>query len=131
MNYIVKNLAIFVILVIVSIFGFFVYISISMFPHDSISNDLKFNKKKWEQGNYRDRGRMINSLLNDVGIIGKSKDAITLVLGKPDSETDNLKNESNIKSSCTYIVDKGDAFIYDMNLYFDSTNHVTTILFDD
>lgn len=72
---------------------------------------------------------MVNYLLDSIGLIDKSKMEIENLLGNPDSE--NNVADGKYKSRIYYTVDKGDAFTYDMILFFDSTDHVKFFLLDD
>lgn len=96
---------------------------------DDISNDLKFEATIWAKATMRQRGQMVNYLLDSIGLVDKSKREIKNMLGPPDAEY-NI-DEGECKSRFHYSIDKGHTFTYDMIVAFDSTNHVKFILFDD
>jgi hypothetical protein len=96
---------------------------------DDISNDLKFEAKIWAKGTMRQRGQMINYLLDSIGLVDKTKEEIKNLLGDPDAEY-NI-DDGEYKSTFHYSVDKGHTFTYDMVIAFNSTDHVKFILFDD
>jgi len=94
------------------------------FSSDDITNDQVFKQEIWKKGNYRERGRMVIYLIDSIGVVGKSRKEIVNLLGKPERE---LTNGNGI----TYSVDMGDMYGYDMWLFLDSTDQVTSIMFDD
>lgn len=99
------------------------------FSQDKIPNDLVFNKEIWENGTSRERGQMVNYLIDSIGVIGKSKEELIRLTGMPDDELhfNNIEYQPRIY----YHIDLGHAFHYDMIVFFDSTDTVTDILFDD
>jgi hypothetical protein len=107
----------------------FLYPAQLTFSHDNIPNNLKFDKESWQNGTIRQRGQMVNFLLDSIGIMGKTKQEIKTILGDPDGEIE--VNDREYRSKLYYTVDKGHAFVYDMIISFDSTGHAKFILFDD
>lgn len=98
----------------------------SKFAHDNMPNDLVFESEVWQKGTIRERGQMVNYLLDSVGMVGKSKNEIIKLTGTPD-DSSMYEGEDRFY----YRVDKGHAYIYDMIIFFDSTYLVKDILFDD
>ncbi|MBX7227078.1 MAG: hypothetical protein K1X55_13675 [Chitinophagales bacterium] len=118
--------------IIIATFGilFFIYFMVqSSFRHDSISNDLKFEKAIWQKGTPRQRGQMVNYLLDSIGIIDKSKQELLIILGQPNNSIQ--FDDGEFKSRLYYTVDRGHAFNYEMIIFFDSTDIAKYILFDD
>jgi hypothetical protein len=101
----------------------------STFVSDNLSNELQFETETWATGTTRQRGRMVNYLLDSIGLVDKSKTEIENLLGVPDSKNSVVDGEYT--STFYYTVDKGHAFTYDMILFFDSTDHVKFVLLDD
>jgi hypothetical protein len=114
----------------IGVYYFVTFLAVqSKFASDDISNDLKFESRTWTEGTIRQRGQMVNYLLDSIGLVDKTKEEINKLLGPPDSE--NNMADGEYKSKFYYSVDKGDAFTYDMIVFFDSTDNVKFILFDD
>lgn len=99
------------------------------FAHDSIPNNLKFDKHVWQTGTIRQRGQMVDYLLDSIGITGKTKKEIRKITGNPDSET-KIK-DGEYTSKFYYTVHLGHPYTYEMIVFFDSTNRARDILFDD
>lgn len=128
----IKRIIFFVGILSIIVIGYLLlsYVMISKeFGHDGIANDLRHNKETWQNGTYRERGRMYPFLCDSIGIISKPKAELLQILGKPDSESDFI--DGKYHSNISYFIDKGDAFNYEMVIFFDSTNHANFILFDD
>jgi len=79
------NLILIVLGIVIFYFGILYFAVKSEFKHDGIPNDLSFNKEIWENGTIRQRGQMVNNLLDSIGIIKKEKVTILNILGKPDN----------------------------------------------
>jgi len=43
------------------------------FARDTIPNNLKYDKHVWQNGTIRQRGQMVNYLIDSIGIQGKTK----------------------------------------------------------
>jgi hypothetical protein len=121
-------IALIAILIIGYYFGSYYYV-LSKFRGDSISDKLKFDKGVWKNGTRRQRGQMVDYLIDSIGVIDKTKDEIISLLGIPDDSI-RISNEKYM-SRLYYQLDKGGAYALDMVLYFDSTNQVKEFLFDD
>jgi hypothetical protein len=120
------------VVVIILIAGYFFgsyYYATSKFESDGISNKLKFDIEVWKSGTARQRGQMVDYLIDSIGVIDKSKGEIIDLLGLSD---DSVRiSDEKYRLQLYYRVDKGDAFALDMILFFDSTNQVKEFLFDD
>lgn len=96
---------------------------------DNLLNDVQFDQENWKNGTYRERGQMVASLLESKWLLDKTKTEIIQYLGPPKDEIDFVDGKS--WSKIYYKVDRGHMYTYDMILFFDSTDHYLTILFDD
>jgi hypothetical protein len=96
---------------------------------DHIPNNVKFSSNAWARASRRERGQMLNYLLDSVGLINKSKNEIRILLGSPDDEI--VLEDGEYKSRYDYLVDKGDAFSYTLILFFDSSDRLQYTLLDD
>jgi hypothetical protein len=100
------------------------------FLHDNLKNDAVFNSIAWKKGNPREKGQMVNDLIENHKFYGLTKKELVELLGSPrDSVTYRLYPEGPERYS--YVVDKGHAYIYDFNIFFDTLGLVDDVLFDD
>ena len=53
---------------------------------NDISNDMKFDKNTWIKGTMRQKGQMVNYLLDSIGLVDKTKEEIKNILENPDTE---------------------------------------------
>ena len=127
-----KPLLIVVSLVFAAICSYYLFSYIlvrAAFSHDRIPNHLKFDKNVWQNGTPRQRGQMVDFLLDSIGLIGKTKVEIQAMTGPADYESDVADGE--YCSRIYYQVDQGYTFPFDMVIFFDSTDHAGFILLDD
>jgi hypothetical protein len=68
---------------------------------DIQSNDLEFNPAEWKKADFRVRGRMYDSLLEQRLLLGRTRNEVIELLGKPDEEKNDLVK---------YAVDLGSIF---------------------
>ncbi len=73
---------------------------------------LSMKKPGGKTGTLRQRGQMVDFLLNSIRIIAESKDTLVELLGTPDREWD--LEEQQYHSTLSYLVDRGHMFKYDM-----------------
>ena len=119
-----------VILLAIGSYYLFSYFSVdAAFRHDDISNDQKFDKNIWQNGTTRQRGQMVNYLLDSIGVVDKSKKEIIAILGEPDRQI--TPEDGEYKFIIVYAMEKGHAFSYDMIISFDSTSHAKNVMIDD
>ncbi len=84
---------------------------------------IPFEKEKWEQADLRTRGKMVDDLLRQNLLVGKTKREVKNLLGEPDYEED---------FNLSYKVDLGKMYTYDLLIRLDSASRkVTEILLDD
>jgi hypothetical protein len=76
---------------------------------DFQSNDLVFSSKEWKESDFRVRGRMYSSLLNQKLLTGKTRSEVIEILGKADEE---------YKDSIKYAIDLGSIFERCIQRYF-------------
>ncbi len=87
-----------------------------------------FDSSEWKKGDKRERGKMIDDLINRNILIGKDREEVTTILGPPDKQGDDL---------IAYTVDMGQRFwfsspwYYDLFVYFDSTGTVQKVGYTD
>ena len=106
----------------------FFYLELDM-VNDTISNNLAFDKKVWKNGTIRQRGQMVNYLIDSIKIKNLSQEKIISLMGEPD---DRIKiNNNEFPERFYYSLDKGHKYKYDMIIFFDNSKKVSDILFDD
>lgn len=99
----------------------------SAFHHDSLDNHKKFEAKKWANGSLREKGQMVNYLVDSIGIEGKSKKEIIRLLGSPEREFEGEAHHHCI----VYRTDMGEPFLIEMFIYFDKRGIAKYLRFDD
>lgn len=91
------------------------------------SDNIPFEKEKWKQTDLRTRGRMVDNLLKQNLLIGKTKNEVTDLLGEPDDE-----NNAEQPFYISYRVDLDHIYMYDMIILIDSSSRKTVdVLLDD
>jgi hypothetical protein len=74
---------------------------------DFQSNNLPFNQNDWKNADVRVRGRMYRSLLSQNILIGKKRNEIIEILGKPNEEGDFSGTDEKNKNYLKYEIDLG------------------------
>ncbi len=86
-----------------------------------VNHDEKvvFNRKEWLNGNERIRGKMIDNIINDSILIGKSKIEVLNLLGDQGDTVGNLSYQVDLglKSG---IMGFGGAWLFNLNIHFDT-----------
>ncbi|MEL7118184.1 MAG: hypothetical protein AAFO07_02050 [Bacteroidota bacterium] len=117
---------------ILLIFGYYAIVFFRVkiaFERDKIPNDLVFDRTAWQDGTARERGQMVNYLLDSIGIVNKTKEELTYLIGEPDKKV--VLEGEELPFLFYYWLDKGHAYHYDMIIFFDSLNIAKEVLFDD
>ena len=71
---------------------------------------IKFDSEDWQNGDRRLRGRMVDSLIDDSILIGKSKSEVLTLLGEPTA--------SDTGCPLVYVVDVDQKLFGDVSLYY-------------
>ncbi len=78
-----------------------------------------FNREEWLNGNERIRGKMVDNIINDSILIGKSKVEVLNLLGDQGDTVGNLSYQVDLglKSG---IMGFGGALLFNLNIHFDT-----------
>ena len=83
----------------------------------------EFHSIEWKRGSFKDRGKMINALVDSLKNQSFSQQETITLLGNPDD---------SIPHRYYYTIDLNHMFIYDLKIFFDSTtNKMTDFTIDD
>ena len=82
---------------------------------------MKFNKEEWIRGDIRTRGRMVNDIIEDSILIGKSKKEIVNLLGEQGDTTANFSYQVDIGLR-TGPFGLGGVWPFTLNIHFDTLN---------
>jgi hypothetical protein len=80
---------------------------------------IKFNHEEWLQGNMRVRGKMVDNIIEDSILIGKSKIEVLELLGDQEDTTGNLSYAVDIGLK-TGPFGWGGVWPFNLNIHFDS-----------
>ncbi len=80
---------------------------------------MKFNQVEWAQGDMSVRGKMVDNIIEDSILIGKSKNEVIDLLGEQGDTTGNFSYGVDIGLK-TGPFDLGGTWPFDLNIYFDS-----------
>jgi hypothetical protein len=83
---------------------------------------LKFNSEEWLQGDIRTRGKMIDNIVEDSILIGKSKSEVLVLLGDQGDTTGNLSYPVDIGLT-TGPFSLGGIWLFYFNIHFDTLSH--------
>ena len=80
---------------------------------------VKFSRKEWLQGDRRMRGKMVDNIIEDSILIGKSKMEVLDLLGNPGDTTGNFSYQVDIGLK-TGPLGLGGVWLFDLNIRFDT-----------
>ncbi|MBK8482785.1 MAG: hypothetical protein IPL31_00115 [Saprospiraceae bacterium] len=87
---------------------------------------IKFNREEWLHGDWRTRGKMVDNIIEDSTLIGKSKMEVLSLLGEQGDTTDNFSYQVDIGLK-TGPFGLGGVWLFDLNIHFDT---LTNIVFE-
>lgn len=98
---------------------------------DNLPNNLTFESTAWQMGSPRERGQMVNYLLDSIGIADRSEEELTALLGPPDYQWES--GDTAFPYAMSYAVDQGNTdYNTTMIVFLDSSHRSTeSVLFDD
>lgn len=102
-------------LIIVLAYIFSTFGCIEENQHDKVV----FNKEEWLNGNESIRGKMVDNIINDSILIGKSKIEVLNLLGDQTDTTGNLSYQVDLGLK-TGILGLGGAWLFNLNIHFDT-----------
>ncbi|MFA9214947.1 MAG: hypothetical protein ACEQSR_14080 [Candidatus Methylacidiphilales bacterium] len=84
---------------------------------ENLYEKIVFNREEWLNGNERIRGKMVDDIINDSILIGKSKIEVLNLLG---DQTDTIGNLSyQVDIGLKYgIMGFGGAWLFNLNIHF-------------
>jgi len=82
---------------------------------------IKFNQKKWLHGDQRIRGKMVDDIINDSILMGKTKREVLSLLGDQGDTTGNFSYAVDLGLK-TGPFGLGGAWLFGLNIHFDSLN---------
>jgi hypothetical protein len=111
----------------IMIFIFYLYSVSSHFNRnrDTRLNNAKFDRVHWATGDRRVRGKMANYLVDSIGVIGKDRNSIIFLLGKPDDSW--ISDTVSHTTAINYAVDLGETYLFFLNIYFNKKNIATRV----
>lgn len=115
------------------IIGYFVIAYFQMqqaFARDKLPNDVPFETTAWKDGSPRERGQMVQQLIDQVGVIDRNRQQIDSLLGPADGSWET--GDSTYPFCLSYYVDEGGSlYSSNMLLFLDSNERVIELFFDD
>lgn len=89
---------------------------------DMLNDKIEFNNDDWINGDIQTRGRMVDDIIQDSILIGKSKKEVLALLGSQHDTTGNFSYKVDIGLR-TGPFGLGDIWSFNLNVHFDSTNN--------
>ena len=86
---------------------------------DKQTEKLKFNREEWLHGDIRTRGKMVDNIIEDSMLIGKSKSEVLTLLGDQGDTTGNFSYPVDIGLK-TGPFGWGGIWPFDLNIHFDT-----------
>jgi hypothetical protein len=80
---------------------------------------LKFNREQWLHGDIRTRGEMVDNIIEDSLLIGKSKSEVLTLLGEQGDTNGNFSYQVDIGLK-TGPFGLGGIWPFDLNIHFDT-----------
>lgn len=107
-------------------FGFFKYSE-----QNKIRESIKFNRDEWLHGDIITRGKMVDNIIEDSILIGKSRSEILNLLGEQRDTTGNFSYQVDIGLT-TGPFGLGGVWLFNLNIHFDPlTNKVVEVRCND
>jgi hypothetical protein len=92
---------------------------------------IRFNRDQWLSGDIRTRGKMVDRLIKDSLLIGKSKKEIINLLGEQKDTTGSFSYQVDIGLNSGPL-GLGGKWLFDLNIHFDpSSNKVIAVQCND
>lgn len=106
---------------------YLIFISVFIFitlgcEEENQHKNIVFNRGEWLNGNERIRGKMVDNIINDSILIGKSKIEVLNLLGDQGDTVGNLSYQVDLGLK-TGILGLGGAWLFDLNIHFDTTQN--------
>ncbi|MBK8243616.1 MAG: hypothetical protein IPK88_09330 [Saprospiraceae bacterium] len=86
---------------------------------DKQTENLKFNREEWLQGDIRTRGKMVENIIDDNILINKSKSEVLSLLGDQGDTTGNFSYQVDIGKT-TGPFGWGGIWPFALNIHFDT-----------
>lgn len=113
-----------------SIFSFTILLILGC-SEPKTNEKMKFNPVEWAQGDVRVRRKMVENIIEDSILIGKSKKEVIALLGDQGDTTGNFSYAVDIGLK-TGPFGLGGMWPFDLNIHFDSlSNKVTEVRCND
>ncbi len=99
--------------------------------NNSEKESIKFNREEWLNGDIRTRGKMVDHIIKDSVLIGKTKIEILYLLGDQGDTTENFSYPVDIGLK-TGPLGLGGTWVFEMTILFDTlTNKVFEVRCND
>jgi hypothetical protein len=99
--------------------------------HNKQIEKLEFNSNEWLNGDIRSRGKMVDNIIEDSILIGKSKSEVLALLGSQGDTTGNFSYPVDIGLTLGPF-GLGGIWPFDLNIHFDTlTNKVIEVRCND